>query len=154
MNRTRKVFFVLFSLLVATAIAQQQGRMYLNVDRHGLALKGYDPVAYFAQNAAVKGDKTITAGYGGATYRFASAQNRDAFEKEPAKYEPQFGGFCGYAVSKGHTASIDPEAFVIQDGRLILQYSKKVLRMWNQDPKSRLKSADANWPGIVAKHGK
>ena len=129
-------------------------KRYINVDRSGLALQGYDPVAYFKESKAVKGNKEISSTWQGATYRFASNENKADFDKEPAKYEPQFGGFCGYAVSEGHTAKIDPEAFTIIDGRLILQYSKSVLKMWNKEAAERLKKADANWPGIAEKNGK
>jgi YHS domain-containing protein len=153
MSRSILCVTALFLCLASSAIAAETKR-YLNVDRHGLALHGYDPVAYFTQSKAVKGDKNITSTYQGATYRFASQEDKETFEKDPAKYEPQFGGFCGYAVSDNHTADIDPEAFIVKDDRLILQYSKKVLKMWNQDPENRLKRADANWPGIADKNGK
>src|SRR5262249_31450386 len=129
-------------------------KTYLNLDRHGLALHGYDPVAYFTQNKAIEGDKKFTSKYREATYRFATQEDKEQFEKDPAKFEPQFGGFCGYAVSDNHTADVDPEAFIIQDGRLILQYSKSVLKKWTQEPQKRLESADKNWPGISDKNGK
>jgi YHS domain-containing protein len=150
-------FAIAFILLVAVqALAQTSQpatKTYLNLDRHGWGLHGYDPVAYFTQNKAIKGDKNIAATYRGAMYRFASQEDKETFEKDPAKYEPQFGGFCGYAVSDNHTADVDPEAFVIQDGRLILQYSKSVLKKWQKEPAERLKNADKNWPGIADKNG-
>ena len=145
---------VLVLLIASVASAQENPKHYLNVDKHGLALQGYDPVGYFTQNKAVPGDEKLTSSLHGATYRFATAENKALFDADPAKYEPQFGGFCGYAVSKGYTAKIDPEAFIIQDGRLILQYSKSVLKKWNEDPANRLKSADSNWPKILDKNGK
>ena len=155
---SRSITIIGFVLLAFVARAYSQPvpepKRYVNVDRHGLALQGYDPVAYFKENKPVQGKKEITSTYQGATYRFASVENKADFDEEPAKYEPQFGGFCGYAISEGHTAKIDPEAFVIQDGRLILQYSKSVLKKWNQDPADRLKKADNNWPGIADKNGK
>ena len=154
MNRIINMTTMLLVALAVSASGAEPAKRYVNVDRRGLALQGYDPVAYFTQNKAVKGDKTIVSNYHGATYRFASQDNKSAFDADPVKYEPQFGGFCGYAVSEGHTASIDAEAFVIMDGRLILQYSRKVLGMWNEDPANRLKSADKNWPGIAEKNGK
>jgi YHS domain-containing protein len=152
--RRSTIYLTGLLLLVASTALAGEAKRYLNLDRHGVALHGYDPVAYFAQNKAVEGDKNITSTYRGATYRFASQEDKDAFEKDAAKYEPQFGGFCGYAVSNNKTADVDPEAFVIQDGRLILQYSKSILKKWNQDPAKRLESADKNWPGIADKNGK
>ena len=159
MKRTTNIFAI--ALLVTSAFAFAQSttapsaaKRYLNLDWHGVALHGYDPVAYFTQNKAIKGDKNISSTYEGATYQFASQEDKETFEKDPAKYEPQFGGFCGYAVSDNHTADVDPEAFIIKDERLILQYSKSVLKKWNADPENRLKKADANWPGIADKNGK
>src|SRR5262245_60087267 len=113
-------FVTAFVLLIAAhafaqTATQPAGKTYLNLDRHGVALHGYDPVAYFTQNKAIEGDKRITSSYRGGTYRFASQENKETFEKDPAKYEPQFGGFCGYAVSDNHTADVDPQAFIIQD---------------------------------------
>ena len=141
-------------LCIAGIAPAQEAKRYLNVDRNGVALHGFDPVAYFTQHKAIKGDKTIASTYRGATYHFASQEDKEKFDAEPVKYEPQFGGFCGYAVSEGHTADIDPEAFVISGDRLILQYSKRVLKMWNQDPENRLKKAESNWPAIAEKNGK
>ena len=85
----------------------------VNKNRSGLALKGYDPVAYFKHDKPVKGSAQITHEWVGATWRFASAENRDAFAANPAQYAPQFGGYCSWAVSQGYTADIDPEAWKI-----------------------------------------
>lgn len=135
-------------LIAAAGLVQAFAGELVNVDKQGLALQGYDPVAYFTANTAVKGDPAITTTFGGATYRFASTENRQTFETEPVKYAPQFGGFCAYAVSKGKTAKIDPTAFEIVDGRLLLQYDHSILRTFNQDTAGNLAKADANWPKI------
>jgi len=87
----------------------------------GLAIRGYDPVAYYQQSAPVKGSSQFSSQWQGARWLFASAENRDRFQAEPEHYAPQYGGYCAYAVSKGRTASIDPEASKIVDGRLYLQ---------------------------------
>ena len=122
--------------------------------KDGLAMAGYDPVSYFTGSKPVKGEATITAQYLGATYRFATVANRDLFTKEPTKYAPQYGGYCGYAASQGHLAPIDPEAYTIMNGRLILQNSKSVLGRWLKDPEGYLKKADENWPKLVEKESK
>jgi len=122
--------------------------------KDGLAMEGYDPVSYFVGSKPVKGSPAITAQYQGATYRFASSENRVLFAMEPAKYAPQYGGYCGYAASQGHLAPVDPEAYTIMNGRLILQNSKSVLQRWLEDPEGYLKKADENWPTIVAKEAK
>jgi YHS domain-containing protein len=141
-----------FALLGLAHVASAQS--LINVNKSGLAIKGYDPVAYFTSNAAVKGDPKFTATYEGATYQFSSEENKNLFEANPGKYAPQFGGFCAWAVSQGYTASIDPNAFQIVDGRLLLQYSLGVRKDFSKDTSGNLKKADANWPGIVAKKGR
>lgn len=137
-----------------TLAAQSEPRVLQNLDRNGLAIQGYDPVAYFTQGQAVKGNPAITATHDGATYRFASAEHLAAFKADPAKYAPSFGGYCAYGVSRGYAVSIDPEAFTIMNNRLLLQNSKSVLRRWQEDPETHLVKADSNWPGIVEKQGK
>lgn len=138
-----------FLVLAASAPAQT----LVNTDRSGLALQGYDPVSYFTDNAATEGSADITSTSGGATYRFASAEHKQMFDADPFKYTPQFGGYCAYAVSRGDTASIDPEAFQIVDGRLLLQYSKSILATFNKDTSANLSKADANWPKLLAERG-
>ena len=137
------------------AMAQSApAKIVLNKSKQGLALAGYDPVSYFAGSAPIKGDQSFTATHLGGTYLFASAANRDLFAKDPAKYSPQFGGYCGYGASRGYLAPVDPEAFTIMEGRLILQNSKSVLALWKKDPIGRLKLADGNWPTILEREGK
>ena len=114
----------------------------------GVAIKGHDPVAYFNEDAAVAGDPSITTTYEGATYQFASEANRDLFLADPAKYAPQYGGYCAYAVAQGYTAPIDPEAFTIYNDRLYLNFSKGVRRRWERDVPGNVAKGDANWPSL------
>lgn len=116
----------------------------------GVAIQGYDPVAYVTQSAAVEGDAGITAEYDGATYQFASAANRDAFVANPAKFAPQYGGFCAYAVSQGYTAPIDPQAFSVVDDKLYLNFSKGVRSRWSKDIPGNITKGDSNWPKLSA----
>ena len=120
----------------------------VNVDKNGLALQGYDPVAYFTDGKPVKGSPEFTATYKGATYQFASVEHKQLFEKSPAKYEPQFGGFCGYAASINKLAPIEVEYFQVLNDRLILQHNKKAWGLWHKDVEGNLKKADANWPTL------
>jgi hypothetical protein len=83
-----------------------------------------------------------------ATWLFSSAENRDRFAADPQKYAPQYGGYCSYAVSQGHTASIDPEAWRVVDGKLYLNYSKGVQKKWEMDTTGYIQKADQNWPGL------
>ena len=90
----------------------------------------------------------------GAIYHFASKENRDLFKADPAKYEPAFGGYCAYGVSRNKVVEIDVDAFQIVDGRLLLQYSKDVRDDFNKDQPGNLAKADHNWPALVEKKGK
>ena len=113
-----------------------------------------NPVAFFTDNKPVKGKPEFVRIYKGATYQFASKEHRDLFAKDSAKYEPAFGGYCAYGLSKGKLVEIDVDAFQIVDGRLLLQYSKGVRDDFNKDTKGNLAKAEANWPGLVEKKGK
>jgi YHS domain-containing protein len=116
----------------------------------GLAIHGYDPVAYFTDGKPVEGKAEFTHSYEGTVWRFATAANRDAFAADPARYAPQYGGYCAWAVSEGYTAPIDPDAWRIENGKLYLNYSKSVQEQWAEDIPGNISEADANWPGLKA----
>lgn len=132
--------------LIATGRVALAGKV--NADSRGIAIKGYDPVAYFTEGAPVEGSDDFTAMHDGATYWFASAANRDAFLADPEKYAPQYGGFCAYAVAHDATAPIDPEAFTVLDGKLYLNYSDHVRAQWRNDAAKFISRANENWPGL------
>jgi len=115
------------------------------------AIKGYDSVAYFTENKPVKGKSKFSLEYKGATWLFSSQENLDLFKTEPEKYEPQYGGYCAYAVSQGQTASIKPELFTIHNGKLYLNYNDKINEKWSDNKDDFITKADANWPGLLAK---
>ena len=139
--------FVLLAAIIAFA-ALARANEVVNIDKNGLALQGYDPVGYFTDSKPVKGSPAFTATYKGATYQFASAEHRDMFNQSPAKYEPQFGGFCGYAASINKLAVIMPEYFQVLHDRLILQHNEKAWKLWHEDVEGNLKKADTNWPSL------
>ena len=114
----------------------------------GGAIRGYDPVAYFTEGRPVEGQSAHRFEWMGATWSFASAENRAAFEAEPEKYAPRYGGYCAWAVSQGYTASIDPDAWRIVDGALYLNYSLSVQKQWEKDVPGNIAKADVNWPGL------
>lgn len=121
----------------------------VNVDAQGLAIHGYDPVAYFTDGKAVAGDAALTAAHDGATYRFASAAHRDAFIADPGRYLPQYGGYCAWAVSQGYTAAGNPQNWRIVDGRLYLNYNTEIQHRWETDIPGNISSANTNWPGVL-----
>ena len=117
----------------------------------GVALDGYDVVAYFTEGRPVKGTPDFAHTWEQTTWRFASAAHRDAFAAASERYAPQFGGFCAYGVSRGYAVDIDPNAWTVVNGRLYLNYSKSVQRTWDTDRATFIQRAEANWPAIAAK---
>jgi YHS domain-containing protein len=150
----------LFSLIAAFSLAgaafadHEPGHKVLVLkDKSGAAILGYDAVAYFTDNKAVKGNPKIQSEYEGAKYYFASAEHKAMFDANPAKYVPAYGGYCGYAASIDRLSPISPEWFQIIDGRLILQHNKKAFDKFNADLKGNIAKGDQNWPGLVARNG-
>jgi YHS domain-containing protein len=142
---SRRSLLLVVMLIGATSFASADP---VNRSGAGLALDGYDPVAYFTDGRAVRGSAGFAHVHEGTTYHFASAAHRDAFAAEPARYLPQYGGFCAWAVSRGYTAPTDPLAWRIVDGRLFLNYSRSVQRTWEQDAPGNIRKGDTNWPGL------
>jgi hypothetical protein len=120
----------------------------VNKDRKGIALKGYDAVAYFQQGVPVKGSPDFRHEWNGATWHFATATARDTFKASPEKFAPQYGGYCSWAVSNNYTADADPEAWKIVNGRLYVNYNKSVQKKWEPEAAQRISDADRNWPGL------
>jgi YHS domain-containing protein len=120
----------------------------VNKNKASVAIHGYDPVAYFEAGKPVKGSADFSHQTAQASWFFASAANRDLFRSSPERYAPQFGGYCAWAVSKGYTADIDPEAWKIVNDKLYLNYSKSVQRKWEKDMPQRILDATRNWPNL------
>jgi YHS domain-containing protein len=115
----------------------------------GAAIRGYDPVAYFADGKPVKGSEKFSYRWKGATWHFASQDNRDKFAAAPDKFAPQYGGYCAYGVAGGYAVSIDPAAWSVRDGKLYLNYSAGVQKDWLKDVPGYIRKADANWPRVL-----
>lgn len=116
------------------------------------AIDGYDPVAYFKENKAVKGKKDLAVSHQGVIYYFSSVENKEEFKKNPSHYEPEYGGWCAYAMgAKGEKVSIDPETFKILNGKLYLFYNRffnNTLKSWNKEESTLKPAADASWKKI------
>jgi YHS domain-containing protein len=144
------VLAALTGILFSAALFAQEPlrKKHFNL-KNGVAIEGYDPVAYFKQNKAVEGKKDLALVYQGATYYFSSAENKELFKNDPAKYEPAYGGWCAYAMgAKGEKVNVDPETFKITNGRLFLFYNKyfnNTLKDWNKDENNLKSRADENW---------
>ena len=146
-------FSTLFRPLLAIAVAALLPVMAVaagpqNLDARGVALHGYDPVAYFVDGKPAQGRSEHSASAQGATYWFASEANQRAFKADPASYEPQFGGYCAYGVAQGYKPDIDPTAFKIVDGKLYLNLSPAVQKRWQEDITGFISQAAKNWPSL------
>jgi YHS domain-containing protein len=117
---------------------------------NGVALDGQDVVAYFTENRFVPGKPQFVVRWKGVLWQFSSAKHRDLFTKEPAKYAPQYGGYCAKAASDGNLATTIPTAWEIRNGKLYLNYSAEAQQEWFQDTANKIIKADANWKGILA----
>jgi YHS domain-containing protein len=122
-----------------------------NVDKDGVILEGYDVVSYFKGDKPVMGSKEFDARYQGATYWFSTQENANLFKDHPEKYAPQYGGFCGYAVSLGKLRPVNPLIYQLYDGKLILQHTQDAYEHFNKDLDQNVKKADENWPVLIKK---
>ncbi|MDP2415645.1 YHS domain-containing (seleno)protein [Daejeonella sp.] len=147
--KTLVSIFLIF-LFINTSSAQNAQRVKnFNIDKTTLAIEGYDPVAYFTLKKGVEGKKEISLVREGIIYQFSSIQNRELFKINPSKYEPQFGGWCAYAMGEnGEKVSVDPQTFKVLDGKLYLFYNKffnNTLKEWNKNENALRQKAEINW---------
>ncbi|MEZ0486360.1 YHS domain-containing (seleno)protein [Fibrella aquatica] len=154
--KTLPLALFLFTMLTSLqGIAQSNPavrKQQFNLD-NGLAIQGYDPVAYFSQKKAVKGIASQSYSIKNVTYRFSTVANLKAFQEHPERYEPQYGGWCAYAMgAAGEKVEVDPETFKIVDGKLFLFYHtfiNNTLTKWNRDEANLHKKADTNWSKLT-----
>ena len=149
----KKLVLLVLILVSGISFAQNDAKRVMEYNlENKLAIQGYDPVGYFNQGKAIKGKKEISTSYQGVTYNFWSNENKNAFIKNPTKYEPQYGGWCAYAMgSAGEKVEINPETFKIVDGKLFLFYNaffNNTLKSWNKDEGNLKTQADNNWRKI------
>ena len=144
---------IIFSLLLINVQGQdntEARKKEFNLNG-AVAIQGYDPVAYFSQHKAIKGSKEFAIYHQGITYYFASANNKEEFKKNPSHFEPQYGGWCAFAMAKGEKVNVDPETFKITNDKLYLFYNKffnNTLKDWNKDENNLRSKADKNWKNI------
>ncbi len=139
------------ALSVALATSSIAAGVELNASSTGLALQGYDPVAYFTQGEPTKGDYRISSVYNDATYRFSNEEHKAAFEADPEAYLPQYGGYCAFGAAMGFKFDGDPEYWKIVDGELFLNLSKDIQVRWEEDIPGLVERADNNWTNIADK---
>ena len=146
----KNIFLLTIAFLSITTFGQNAAKRISNYNlEKKVAIQGYDPVAYFVQKKAVKGKSTLASTYDGVVYYFSSQANKDLFLKNPSSYEPQYGGWCAFAMGDyGEKVEINPETFKIIDGKLYLFYNaffNNTLKSWNKDETNLKKKADTNW---------
>lgn len=146
------------SLMIAAPVLTTQAHAIIptstsavNTDAANLALRGYDPVAYFTVGAPTMGEARYSAKFNGATYHFASAENLKKFKASPAAYAPQYGGFCAMGVALEKKLDGDPMVWKVVDNKLYLNVNQDVSVAWNRDIPGNLAKAEANWPEIMNK---
>ena len=153
--RVRKTFpaiavvIVIAAAVGAFSLRRGGGVEPVNKTSAGVALRGYDAVAYFREGAAAEGRAEFEHEWNGALWLFKSAENRDDFGRDPEAYAPQYGGYCSYAVAHGYTADADPRAWKIVEGRLYLNYNEDVRRLWEQDIDGFIRKSETNWPQFL-----
>lgn len=145
--RTLAALFLASTPLFAASLVNVSGASNVAID-------GYDPVAFFADARPVNGAPNITATYQGATYFFATDEHKRLFEQNPAKYAPQYGGFCAYGAALGALFPVDINTWQIRNGRLYLNLNAEILKKFNADFNGNIAKAERNWPGLAAKSGK
>ncbi|MFY7740055.1 MAG: YHS domain-containing (seleno)protein [Flavobacterium sp.] len=149
----KNIFLLTIAFLSMTTFGQNAAKRISNYNlEKKVAIQGYDPVAYFVQKKAVKGKSTLASTNDGVVYYFSSQANKDLFLKNPSSYEPQYGGWCAFAMGDyGEKVEINPETFKIIDGKLYLFYNaffNNTLKSWNKDETNLKKKADTNWKKI------
>ncbi|MEZ9776576.1 YHS domain-containing (seleno)protein [Vibrio sp. 10N.261.54.A5] len=138
----------LMAALLGTSFSLMAADLDMSVDSNNLAIKGYDPVAYFANEGPVKGTSEFTATYKNANYNFASSENRDEFRANPEAYAPQYGGYCAFGVAMGKKFETDPLAWKVEDGKLYLNLDKSVQKRWLENTQEFIQDANSNWTTI------
>ena len=144
------IWFCIAALVTAAPAMADEPPVYTGI-LSNVAVGGYDPVAYFTEGQPVRGTSEHRIMHQGFEYRFASARNLAAFRANPARYLPQYGGYCAWAVSQGYTASGNPRNWRIVDGKLYLNYNDEIQRRWERDIPGFIRAADANWPSVLAR---
>lgn len=155
----RRAFVGLTGLLLLAASCIASAALPINTLKRGLisdkpvgiAINGYDTVAYFTEKKPVKGSDAYTYNWNGGSWKFASQANLELFKAAPEKYAPQYGGYCAYGVSKGYLVSVEPEQFSIIDSKLYLNYDAGVQKKWQQDPLGYNKTAESKFADLLMK---
>ncbi len=144
----KQILLSLFVVFASLIVSAQKSEVFIE---SGVAIQGYDPVAYFTEGKPVQGNDRLVYNWNGARWYFSNQQNLDSFKTNPDKFSPQYGGYCAYGMFHGHKASTDPDAWTIVDGKLYLNHDLKVRELWKDKRDEKIEIADKNWPDVKNK---
>ncbi|MCF6344737.1 MAG: YHS domain-containing protein [Devosiaceae bacterium] len=136
------------SILTPIAVFAAKAEIFKD-EKTGIAINGFDSVAYFTQGMPVEGVEQYSFKWSSAVWFFSSDENKSLFMENPEKYAPQYGGYCAFAVSRGYTAPTVPEAWTIYEDKLYLNFSLSVRKRWRKDIEKNIEKADENWPDVL-----
>jgi len=137
---------LLYTALLITLVSFSQTVKFSG--NNGVAINGFDPVAYFTLQKALEGNSNYSYEWSGSIWKFVSKDNLNLFQANPEKYAPQFGGYCAYGCSEKHLSPTDPKAFTIINDKLYLNYNQKVKEVWIKDTANRIQTANQYWKSI------
>lgn len=150
MKRTTAFISVVFIALTVAIATNAAAQTPINAPADNVAIRGYDPVAYFQDGAAREGSADFRYTWNDVTWHFASTENLESFRADPERYAPQFGGYCAWAASQGYVADVDPNAWTVHEGRLYLNFSSGVRRRFMRGIEGNIRAAERNWPALAA----
>jgi YHS domain-containing protein len=147
-------YAAMIAVVVLFATTAPAGELVNVAGASGIALGGYDPVAFFTDGKPTHGDPGVTSTHKGATYQFASKAHKTQFEANPERYVPQFGGYCAYGAALGALFPVDISTWQVRNGKLYLNLNPAIAAEFNKDPAAFIAKAEKNWPGLVKKFSK
>jgi YHS domain-containing protein len=140
---------LLVALAPTAAVATKTTGGEYNSMHAGLGAKGYDVVSYFTDKKPAQGSNKFTANHGGVTWQFVSAEHRDMFKADPAKYAPQYGGYCSWGVAQGKLFDVDPaNGWTVSDGKLYLNFNNEINTTFARDTAGFVRKAEKTWPDL------
>ena len=149
MIRFLALIAAMFAILAVEPAVAATSAPPVSADQN-IAIGGYDPVAFFVVGKPQEGSEEHSFVYAGAVWRFASAENLSRFRSDPARYAPQFGGYCAWAVSQHYLAPGDPKYWKIVDGQLYLNANARAKELWEADQAEAIKRGHENWPAVLS----
>jgi YHS domain-containing protein len=148
-QQMKQVWMLTLMFMGFQGMAQKNEANTAVFQKDGFAIRGYDPVAYFTLGEPKKGDEKISFSWQGAMWLFSSEQHKTLFVQQPEKYAPQYGGYCAWGASENYKATTDPFAWTITNGKLYLNYNRKVQAAWAPQKITRIPKADSNWTTLA-----